>query len=132
MTAGLAARRRAWLVLLVFSLAASYAACSTNKHKHNPDDPFDDPFFREGHWSELDNSYLSHDEREAMDDAGYKTRSDLVDPEDGEGDDEDGKNAKGPAKDKTFSEKAEEASLATMSVLVGLGMTALPFLLPGL
>jgi hypothetical protein len=30
---------------------------------------------------------------------------------------------------KSFSEKAEEASLATMSILMGLGMAALPFLI---
>jgi len=131
MSGELETRRRVWLVLLVFALAASYPACSSSQHKHNPDDPFDDPFFHEGHWSELDNSYLSHRDREELEDGGYEARSDSVDPDDGLGDEEDGKNAKGPAKDRPFKEKAEEASIATMSVLIGLGMTALPFLIPG-
>ena len=35
----------------------------------------------------------------------------------------------GPGGEKTFAEKAQEASLATLSILIGAGMTALPFLI---
>ena len=35
----------------------------------------------------------------------------------------------GGPEEKSFSDKAEEASLATMSILMGLGMAALPFLI---
>jgi len=45
--------------------------------------------------------------------------------DEGDGEDMTGTNGDG----KTFSEKAEEASLATMSILMGLGMAALPFLI---
>ena len=43
-------------------------------------------------------------------------------------DDPDGEEGNG-GDEKSFSDKAEEASLATMSILMGLGMAALPFLI---
>jgi hypothetical protein len=46
--------------------------------------------------------------------------------------DEDGgvsEGKRGSGREKSFSEKAQEATLATMSVLIGAGMAALPYLL---
>jgi hypothetical protein len=44
-------------------------------------------------------------------------------------DDVDGEEGTAGNDEKSFSDKAEEASLATMSILMGLGMAALPFLI---
>jgi hypothetical protein len=57
-------------------------------------------------------------------------RTDLRDRGEPE-DDEDGASRPSSSRkrEKTFSEKAQEATMATMSVLIGAGMTALPYLL---
>ena len=135
-------------VLLMLALIAGYGGCAAEEKKHsaNPwDDPFDDPFFREEGLSLNNDEYLKQGapsvgslspeedeevrlraERQALRDAGFTAhgRYQETNPDD-EAD-------SGKPQEKSFSDKAEEASVATMSILVGLGMTALPFLLPGL
>lgn len=151
-------------------LAFLAVACSGNSSLVDPNDPFDDPFFREG-WdgtssldeilrepapsvgwlardgfvqqrppSDADDPYAAGPDGEprAAGEAGSDNvllraesggSTDGDDPADvygGEyGDEED----VGGRNQKSFYERASEATLATMSVLVGAGMAALPFLI---
>jgi len=134
--------------------AALVAACSASSSKDFGPDPFKDPFFQEGMGSSGVDEVLEH----PAPSVGYLSNSDLyanegeeemirrerraagagevIEAEDrgellGNGDDEDpGAPARpGSGREKTFGEKAEEATLATMSVLIGAGMAALPYLL---
>ncbi len=156
-------RVAALLALLAF-------ACSGNSSLVDPNDPFDDPFFREG-WdgtSSLDEilrepapsvGWLARDgfvhqqpPSDADEPYGYAAGAGHDDRATGEGGDnvlleaESGGTTEGedPAEiygaygeedagarrgQKSFYERASEATLATMSVLVGAGMAALPFLI---
>lgn len=111
-------------------------ACSQTRSddpfsNYDPDDPFDDPFF--------DSSFQGGDSLDEIwngpaPSVGWLYDGDrgadqaLDDHSDPFWDDQPGGNEFG-SKEKTFSEKAQEASMATLSILVGAGMTALPFLL---
>ena len=148
--AGKLARRVVVLALLA-------VACSNNKGFLNEDDPFDDPFFNDGlggGTSSLDEilrepapsvGWLSsegpvksasrtraggpNDVSAAPDEEGV-----LLEAE-GEGDpafaggDELEEEEMASRSQKSFYDRASEATLATMSVLVGAGMAALPFLI---
>lgn len=126
---------RLWTGRLVVAVLLVVGACA----QHRPDDPFaslgssdpfDDPFFD----SSFDDD--SSDPSSAVDasdtdwlygseDGAHAALSEHADPywDTNRSDELDlGRN-------KTFAEKAQEASLATLSILVGVGMTALPFLL---
>lgn len=127
-------------------------ACSATRDQTivDPDDPFSDPFFREDDFGSASlDEYLKepapkvgrlsggpedeHErqaaEREALERAGIER-----DPKLGESGPEDSDQTLDsikPKRERTFQEKAEEATLATMSVLVGIGMAALPYLIGG-
>jgi hypothetical protein len=112
--------------------------CSANSSQQiNPDDPFDDPFFGDGiGGSSLDEvvrgrapsvGYLSDDGSQTAEDALLAEHADPVWGEskrDGVSD---------PlAPEKSFADKAGEATLSTLSVLMGAGMAALPYLIGAL
>lgn len=129
--------RRTWIGRLLIAVMIIAGACSQNDpndpfSNYNPDDPFNDPFFNSS-FGGTDSLNEIWDEPSPNvgwlydGDGGAETAlDDHSDPfwDDEPGSDEFGKNA-----NKTFSEKAQEASMATLSILVGAGMTALPFLL---
>ena len=112
-------------------------ACSQNRSddpfsNYDPSDPFSDPFF--------DSSFKSPGSLDEIWDEPSPSVGWLYDgdggPEQALGDhsdpfwdDEPGSGDFASPGEKTFSEKAQEASMATLSILVGAGMTALPFLL---
>lgn len=125
-----------WVGRLVVAALIVAGACSQNTSNdpfanYDPNDPFDDPFFNSSFgggdslnqiWDEPapNVGWLydpDHGPEQALDDH--------ADPfwDDSPGSDEFGRG------EKSFSEKAQEASMATLSILVGAGMTALPFLL---
>jgi len=139
------------LVVALFAIA-----CSSNKSLLNPDDPFDDPFFHDGLGSGT--SSLDEIMREPSPSVGWLAREGAVPPSqraggagsrsgpddegvllEAEGDgtyvpadaagDEDDEEAMAARGQKSFYDKAQEATMATMSVLVGAGMAALPFLI---
>jgi hypothetical protein len=134
--------RAAWLVLVLAVLLVAYACSESAKKKHDPDDPFDDAYFHNDEWSSIeDDPFLKQGaptvgsligpeedsehadaERRALEEAGFASKDS----------DPDSQDADSPKHEKKFSDRAQEATLATMSILVGLGMTALPFLVPGL
>src|SRR5581483_6218992 len=107
--------------------AALVAACSASSSKDFGPDPFKDPFFQEGMGSSGVDEVLEH----PAPSVGYLSNSDLYA---NEGEEEMIRRERraagaGSGREKTFGEKAEEATLATMSVLIGAGMAALPYLL---
>ncbi len=145
------------LVRRVLVVALLAVACSSNKGFLNEDDPFDDPFFNDGLGSGT--SSLDEILREPAPSVGWLAREGAVPPSartragggqdvsaapdgegvlleaEGDGDpsgvqggelDED---AQASRSQKSFYDQASEATLATMSVLVGAGMAALPFLI---
>jgi hypothetical protein len=143
-------------VLVVVWVGAGCSEHSTRKPV-DPNDPFSDPFFTDeepvfrSHAAEIPKeapsvgamsdapdkgSDRAKSEREALERSGFTHDSDssdlLVDGLDPVA------TASDPAKfdspggsGKTFRDKAEEATLATLSVLIGLGSVALPFIVPG-
>ena len=137
--------RAACLVLLLAVFLVAYACSESAKKKHDPDDPFDDSFFHNEEWSSIEDdpflkqgaptvgSLIGQDEdkehadaeNRALEKAGFTSS----DPDDPDADSENPDAAKHP---KNFSERAQEATLSTMSILVGLGMAALPFVIPGI
>ncbi len=129
---------RVWAGRLAVLLMIVVGACSQNNandpfSNYDPNDPFDDPFFN--------SSFKSSDSLDEIWDqpapsAGWLYGGDggaeaaLDDHSDPFWDDEPGSgDFAAPGAEKSFSEKAQEASMATLSILVGAGMTALPFLL---
>jgi hypothetical protein len=141
------------------ALALFALACSSSPALVNDDDPFDDPFFHDGlgsgtssldeilrepapsvGWLAADGAVHQGSRRGqggGSDGAGEQDDGVLLQAEGG-GDDPDAVyGADGGEEDdgvprrgqKTFYEKAQEATMATMSVLVGAGMAALPFLI---
>jgi hypothetical protein len=143
------------MVRRVIALALLAVACSNNKSFINEDDPFDDPFFNDG----LGSGTRSLDEilREPSPSVGWLARDGATPPRssrsggggiesgpdeegvlleaegeatydpEGRGDDDD--EASASPNEKSFYDQASEATLATMSILVGAGMAALPFLI---
>lgn len=126
-----------WLGRLLIVLTIVAGACAQTGPNdpfatYNPDDPFDDPFFHSSFegansldeiWDEPAPSVGWLYDGDRGPDQALDAHSDPFwddSPED------DGFPRVG---EKTFSEKAQEASMATLSILVGAGMTALPFLL---
>lgn len=144
--AGKIARRMVVLALLV-------AACSANKGFLNEDDPFDDPFFSDSGTSSLDEilrepapsvGWLASDgpvksrpprAGSASDVSAAPDEEGVLLAAEGEGDptaangDEYDDEEMVARNQKSFYDRASEATLATMSVLVGAGMAALPFLI---
>lgn len=119
---------------LVGVLAAVVVACSSHTEQtFNPDDPFDDPFFAEEFESgdSLDEIWNqpapSVGSLASGEDAESKLLAEHSDPIWAEGDGPLGDEAT-PGKEKSFSDRASEAAVATMSVLFAAGMTALPYL----
>lgn len=125
-----------WLGRVVVAAMIVAGACSQNTSNdpfsnYDPDDPFNDPFFNSTFtggdslneiWDEpAPNVGWLYDGEAGAESA----LDDHSDPfwDDAPGSDEFGRG------EKTFGEKAQEASMATLSILVGAGMTALPFLL---
>ena len=92
-------------------------------------DPFDDPFFDSSFDQDTDDPFRSTDMSDTAwlygdEDGAEAALDDHADPywDTKQSDELD------LGREKTFAEKAQEASLATLSILVGAGMTALPFL----
>ncbi len=111
-------------------------ACSQNRFddpfaSYDPGDPFDDPFFA----SSFESGALDEVYDGPAPSVGWLYDGDrgaaqaLDDHADPFWDDSPETDGFGPAREKTFSEKAQEASLSTLSILIGAGMTALPFLI---
>ena len=144
------------MVRRVIALALLAVACSNNKSFINEDDPFDDPFFNDGVSSGT--SSLDEILREPAPNVGSLAREGArpprssrsggggitsgpdeegvlleaegeatYDPEGGGYEDDD--EASASRSEKSFYDQASEATLATMSILVGAGMAALPFLI---
>lgn len=138
----------------VIVLALLVVSCSNQKSLINEDNPFDDPFFSDG----LGNGTRSLDEilREPAPSVGWLAREGAVPPPyaterdgvasgpegegvlleaegeggyDASGDDELDREEMAAPNEKSFYDQASEATLATMSILVGAGMAALPFLI---
>jgi len=118
-------------------VSAFLVACSAEKSRRSAD-PFDDPFFTSGFAGEggLD-SFLA----EPAPNVGWLSAEGEQSPEERmireHGDPIWGKQEQPesdfiPTKERPFMEKAQEATMATMSVLVGVGMAALPFLIGAL
>ena len=128
---------RTFGVVLLTALLAWSCNSAGVRPEINPNDPFDDPFFREG----LDDPAFAEDvwggpapDSDWNSSGDGLTEADLLrqhaDPywelgEDSPLIDE----VSGKGGEKTLMEKAEEATLATMSVLIGAGMVALPYLI---
>jgi len=125
-------RRSAALIVLGAFLLSCGAA---GRGPSSSDDPFDDPFFREGFggrsldeiWDEPAPSvgWLAGDAGGRR--GEERLLAEHADPIWGEGEDplaEEEAELHG----KSFGQKASEAAVATMSVLFAAGMTALPFL----
>jgi hypothetical protein len=115
-------------------LAAVVVACSSHTEQtFNPEDPFDDPFFAEDFEAgdSLDEIWNqpapSVGALASGDDAESQLLAEHSDPIWAEGDGPLGDEA-APGKEKSFSDRASEAAVATMSVLFAAGMTALPYL----
>ncbi|MFP6664107.1 MAG: hypothetical protein VCC00_07915 [Deltaproteobacteria bacterium] len=124
------------LLVLIFG-AAFLVACSAQSGKRSSD-PFDDPFFTSGF---AGGSGLDDFLAEPAPSVGWLAAGGEQSPEERlirlHGDpiwDDRGQPESGllPPEERPFLEKAEEATLATLSVLVGAGMAALPFLLGAL
>jgi hypothetical protein len=126
-----------YAVLMTILVSAFLVACSAEKSRRSSD-PFDDPFFSSGFAGEsgLDSflaepapnvGWLSEDGSQSPEERMIRTHGDPIwgSQEQPEGDFV-------PNKERPFMEKAQEATMATMSVLVGVGMAALPFLLAAL
>jgi len=139
-----------WVGRLAIAAALIAGACAQNNGPddpfaaYDPNDPFSDPFFNEGFGSDsLDeiaggqspsDDWLANPGEGNSDDQLLAAHAD---PYWGEGDSSGGgtdqeDDAFGPKPNKSFGEKAQEATLATMSVLVGAGMAALPYLIGAL
>lgn len=118
-------------------LAVLLLSCSSHSQQQtfNPDDPFDDPFFSE--------EFAGHDSLDEIwqgpapsagslfaegDDIERQLLADHADPIWGEGEGPLG-DEQAPGAEKSFSDRASEAAVATMSVLFAAGMTALPYLI---
>jgi hypothetical protein len=126
------------VALLALILGAAFlVACSTQSSRRSSD-PFDDPFFDSGFaaGSGLDDflaepapsvGWLSADGEKSPEERLIRLHGDPIwdDMEQPESD-------LLPAEERPFMEKAQEATLATLSVLVGAGMAALPFLIGAL
>lgn len=144
------------MVRVVIALALLVVACSNNKSLINEDDPFDDPFFSDGLGNGTRS--LDEILREPSPSVGWLAREGAVPPsrssrsggsgitsgpdEEGvlleaeneggyaaEGGNEQDEDALRASNEKSFYDQASEATLATMSILVGAGMAALPFLI---
>ncbi len=139
-------------------LTAWLAACASSRDEdrdafldglegNNPrgerfeDDPFDDPFFEDGPAAgdSLDDflrepapsvGWLSEDGSQNPEAELLRSHGDATwfEADDAFGGDSDEKGS-GEIDDRPFGQQAQEAALATMSVLVGAGMAALPYLL---
>ena len=122
---------RVIVVLMIVIGACSQQSANDPFANYDPNDPFNDPFF--------DSSFKSDSLDEIWDepspsvgwlyDGEGGSQQALDDHSDPFWDDEPGSDGFGKVGEKSFSEKAQEATLATLSILVGAGMTALPFLL---
>jgi len=127
---------RVWAGRVVVAVMIVVGACSQQNSNdpfsnYDPNDPFSDPFF--------DSSFQSDSLDEIMNepspsvgwlyDGESGAEQALDDHSDPFWDDDPGSDEFSPMGEKTFAEKAQEASLATLSILVGAGMTALPFLI---
>lgn len=123
-------------LVLIFS-AAFLVACSAQSSRRSAD-PFDDPFFESGFagGSGLDDflsepapnvGWLSRDGESSPEERLIRLHGDPIwdEHEQPEAD-------LLPPEERPFVEKAQEATLATLSVLVGAGMAALPFLIGAL
>ena len=128
-----------YAVLSTILIAAFLVACSAEKSRRSSD-PFDDPFFHSGFAGEsgLD-SFLSEPSPSVgwLSEGGEQSPEERLirehgDPIWGDSYDQPESDLTSNKKDRPFMEKAQEATMATMSVLVGVGMAALPFLLAAL
>ena len=126
-----------YVVLAVLLSAAFLVACSAEKSRRSSD-PFDDPFFRSGFAGE---SGLDGFLAEPAPNTGWIYAGGEQSPEErlirahGDpiwGEHEQPEADLGSEDERPFMEKAQEATMATMSVLVGVGMAALPFLIGAL
>lgn len=125
---------RRWPVILL--LAVGLLSCSTHSQRpFNPDDPFDDPFFSEefAGGSSLDEIWKEPAPSVGSlwaegDDVDRRLLAEHADPIWGEGEGPLGDEPV-PGSEKSFSDRASEAAVATMSVLFAAGMTALPYLI---
>jgi len=121
---------------LIFG-AAFLVACSAQSSRRSSD-PFDDPFFESGFAGEsgMDDflaepapnvGWLSRDGESSPEERLIRLHGDPIwdEQEQPEAD-------LLPPEERPFAEKAQEATLATLSVLVGAGMAALPFLIGAL
>ena len=126
-----------YAALITILVAAFLVACSAEKSRQSSD-PFDDPFFSSGFAGEagLDSflaepapsvGWLSADGEQSPEDRMIRVHGDPI-----WGEHEQPESDFIPNKERPFMEKAQEATMATMSVLVGVGMAALPFLLGAL
>jgi len=127
---------RVWLGRLVVAVTIVVGACSQHRSddpfaSYDPSDPFDDEFFDSSFESTaIDEIYEGsapsagwlYDDRAGAEQA-------LTDHADPFWDDDPAADEFGDQSEKSFSQKAQEATLATLSILVGAGMTALPFLI---
>lgn len=142
----------------VIALALLFVACSNNKSLINEDDPFDDPFFSDGlgngtrsldeilrepspsvGWLAREGAVPpSRSSRSGgsgvtsgPDEEGVLLEAENADgyPPPGAGEDEQDEDSLRASNEKSFYDQASEATLATMSILVGAGMAALPFLI---
>lgn len=127
-----------WVGRLLVGLMIAVGACSQNRMQmedpwgaYDPADPFDDAFFDSSFESDaLDEVYGGPAPSVGwLYDGEGATAQALDDHADPFWDDVRDHDGFGPQREQTFSEKAQEASLATLSILVGAGMTALPFLI---
>jgi hypothetical protein len=122
-------KRRALAVLL----AAAAIACASHSKTFDPERPFEDPFFANEHESgdsldEIWNQPAPSVGSLAAEDADPVLNPDHADPIWGESETAGLGEAGAHVGEKSFSDKAEEAAVATMSILFAAGMTALPYL----
>lgn len=126
------------VIVLALLLVGSFVAACATQSTRNSGDPFDDPFFERGFAAgdSLDD-FLS----EPAPSVGWLSRDGEQTPEDrlirlhGDPIWEEGEQPEAgllPDEERPFVERAQEATLATLSVLVGVGMAALPFLIGAL
>lgn len=95
-----------------------------DKTREPSDDLADDPSPSESR--EVDESEMLRRERSSM---GWGSGELLGEEGDPDVAAPDGSKPKSNSQEKPFSEKAEEAAVSTLGILIGAGMTALPFLL---
>jgi len=126
-----------YAVLSMILVSAFLVACSAEQNRRNAD-PFDDPFFTSGFAGEsgLDSflaepapnvGWLSADGEQSPEERMIREHGDPI-----WGKQEQPESDFISTEERPFMEKAQEATMATMSVLVGVGMAALPFLIGAL